>query len=129
MMTFHYVFGIDILCTHLPVSLTVLSCLWLFFKYCKQTQKGTGFTLIVILTVSDLIFSLTSLGATIFPFVFMRYVYQTLFYTTTYFSVLWASAMAFIVYKSLKEKDFDSRTIIFKWTLMILCTAILSAIT
>ena len=127
-MTFHYVSEISILCTYLPVSLTVLSCLWLFFKYCKQTQKGTGFTLITILTVSDFLFSLTSLCATAFPLVSMRYVYQTLFYTTTYFSVLWASAMAFIVYKSLKEREFNTQAVVFKGALMILCIAISSAI-
>jgi len=127
-MTFHYASWIDILCTHLPASLTVLSCLWLFFKYCKQTQNGTGFTLIVILTVSDFIFSLTSLCATLFPFVSMRYIYQTLFYTTTYFSVLWASAMAFFVYKSLKEREFDSQPIVFKGASLVLCIAILFAL-
>jgi hypothetical protein len=68
-------------------------------------QKNIGFTLILILSISDFTLSAVGIISGVFSKVSLRYIYQTLFYLTIHFSILWAATMAFIVYKSLRDRE------------------------
>jgi len=113
----------DILTAITPV-LTSGSCLWMFYKYFSQfhiNKKNTGFSLIIILILSDFIFSLNLLFFIINPSfmgAFMSFA-VALYFFTLYFSVIWASAISFLVYKTLQNMNYDSRQRLAKTLLLV----------
>jgi len=86
-------------------SLSILGCLWIIFKYFQQPKNNIGLLLIFVLAISDLIFSLSILIQDIMNTI--SPIFDVLFSFTMYFSILWASAVSYIVYKSLKDLDFN----------------------
>jgi len=98
----------DVFSNLLPGALTCLSCLWFFFKYFFQTNKNIGFSLIFVLTLSDFFFSLTVIISLFFPYSHLGGIYHVAIFISLQFSIFWASAMSYLVYKSLKNKDFNT---------------------
>jgi len=98
----------------IPSVLTFFSCLWLFFKYFSQfriNKKNTGFTLIIILVFSDFVFSSNILIFLIKESFIDSYMALSIgiYFFALYFSVLWASAIAYLVYKSLQKLNEESK--------------------
>ena len=120
----NYSFG-DLTNIILP-ALTCFACLWFFYRYLCQNQKSLGHSLILILTISDFAFSANLLiqtlasitGPTVLQF------YLQVYFASLDFSIFWASAIAFLVYRSLKSFKSNQKTIIF---ITILFVALLSA--
>lgn len=108
----------DILSTYIPAGLTCISFLWIFYKYIKQKNKNIGFTLIFILSISDFILSTVGIVSGVLPKIMLKYVYQTLFYLAIHFSIFWAAIMAFIVYKSLQDREMNVKRFCLKMILM-----------
>ena len=111
----------------LPSGLTIFSCLWLFFKYFMQKRKNMAFSLVVILALSDFLFSLIGVMTTFFPLTHLSGFYHITLFLTSYFSIFWASAISYIVYKSLKERDFNSSALVMKNGVLILIVSSLFA--
>jgi len=92
----------------IPSSIACLSCLWLFFYYFKAKNKSIESSMVFTLGVSDFIYSLMNLAKQGLPsiddapFIIIQFF-------ALYFSIYWASAIAFMVYKSLKEMHLNSR--------------------
>lgn len=106
----------------IPSVLTILACPWLFFKYAHQGWKRAGFSMIFILTLSDFLYSLTALTSVFLPYLeFSRY-YRFGFYFCSYFSIYWASAIAFLIYKTLTSQDAINTNQLFIKTLLIVLT-------
>lgn len=102
--------------TSLPPLLSCLACLWVFWKVFRQRRKSLGMLLILVLAISDFIFALNYILSDFFPAFFILeadYIYDFVYFFTMYFSVWWASAISFLVYKSLREKDFDFKCLFF----------------
>jgi len=117
----------DIIDNLIPSSLTCFSCIWLFFNFFKQTTKSVDFTMISILAFSHFIYSLTSLIILFYPNAKMARVYYNAYFISQHFSIFWASAMSFLVYRSVKGKDFNSIKLIVKTAIFVFVTQCLLA--
>ena len=101
----------------IPAILSCLACLWIFLKVFAQRKTSLGTLLILVLAISDFIFGLNNILSYFFPDFFILEaddVYDFVYFFAMYFSVWWASAISFLVYKSLREKDFDFKCSFFK---------------
>jgi len=122
-------FQFESLADIIPQSITGIACIWFFCRYLCQPQKSLGYVLVLILTLSDFIFSINILWfnfftpQTINPTISMTFV--LLYYASLDFSIFWASGIAFLVYRSLKGFTTNPKSIIFK---AVLVTALLSAV-
>jgi len=110
----------DVFSTIIPGTLTCCSCLWFFSKYIRQRLKPVAFTMVLILALSDFIYSMTSLATLFFPNVQWARLYHNTFFISTHFSIFWASAMSFLVYRSVKGKDFNSNKLIIQTAIVVL---------
>ena len=88
----------------IPAGLTWIACLWLFYLYFKTKERTLGFLMIFVLGIADFLFSTAVIGEKLAqdPMVFKFFAY--LFYGALYFSILWASAMSYVVFKSLSNQ-------------------------
>ena len=93
----------------IPAALTCLTCPYLFFKYFFHREKSLGFSMVFLLTLSDWIFSLAALMSAIIPDLRLSEVYRIGLYTGMFFSIFWAAAIAYLIYKSLITRDFDPK--------------------
>ena len=100
---------LDVLASILPASLSCLASLWLFYRFFRSNSSNIGFSMVVILGLSDLIQCIVVLLDTIIPEMIYNKVVNGFFFLSTYFSIFWASAMAFLVYRSIKYVDFNSK--------------------
>lgn len=109
---------IDIVTAANTVSsvLTIITCSWLFIKYLTARKRNVGFTLIIILAFADTCYGLTSLFSDLFPDIAIGSVdlFQTFFFYSMHFSIIWSCAISYLVYRSLKDKNFESNTLILK---------------
>jgi len=107
----------------LPAGLTWIACLWLFYLYFKTKEKTLGLKMICILGVSDFLFSTSVIVMKTLQSPLLLKLVACFFYGGLYFSVTWASAMSFIVFKSL-ENQAANPEILFKRTLGIILATI-----
>lgn len=103
----------------IPSFLTALTCPFLFFKYAQKGWKRTGFSMIFILILSDFLYSLIVLATYFFPYADFSHIYRFGFYFCSNFSIYWASAIAFLVYKTLTSKGSINANKLFLKTLLI----------
>ena len=109
----------------IPASLTCLTCPYLFIKYFLQKEKNMGFTMIFLLTLSDFIFSLAALSSSVYPYLPFGRLYRFSLCMGMYFSILWASAIAFLIYKSLQLGNFSSKKTFFKTLALVIVLSLL----
>jgi len=112
----------------LPSFLTVLTCPLLFYKYAQKGWKKTGFSMIFILILSDFLYSLIVLATYFFPYANLSRIYRFSFYFCASFSIYWASAIAFLVYKTLTSKDHINANKLFLKTLLIVFAVTLACV-
>ncbi len=101
-------FTIGQLARLIPCGLSCLACLWLFLRYFTARSRSLGFSMVFILAMSDFIFS-ASLGSTTLVDQIDPKLYYALFFISINFSIYWASGIALLVYKSLKDVKFNSK--------------------
>ncbi len=80
--------------------LSGLGCLWIIFKYFQQPKDNIGLLLIFVLALSDLSFSFNIISLHLFD---PSIANDVAFFFSMQFSVIWASAVSYIVYKSLQD--------------------------
>lgn len=87
-----------------------------------MNRKNTGFTLIIILILSDFFFSLNLAYFQIAESYndFVLSISVGLYFFALYFSVIWASAISILVYKALQTLNYESNKRIFKTALIVL---------
>ena len=91
--------------TVLPTTtLTCIACIWLFFKYLRESEKNSGFTMIIILTISDFIYSSALFANSFFPESIGGAIYEITLLLTLYFSIYWAGAISFFAFQTVKNK-------------------------
>jgi len=108
----------------IPGSLTGIASLWIFCKYLTARKKRIDFSMIIILAISDLIFSLVVLVDALYPNALTPHSFYAIFFAAMYFSIFWATAMAYLVFSSLKDRDFDSKKYFSKTLSIILIISI-----
>ena len=118
----------DFLIATTPPSLTCIACTILIVQYIRYPKKNLGFSLITILAVSDLIYAINTLVSIFNPTQSLMRINLAIMFFSIYFSIAWASAIAFLVYQSLADKNFDSkkqftRTLISVFLTACLCSA------
>jgi len=107
----------------LPAGLTWIACIWLFYLYFQAKERTLGLKMIYILGVSDFLFSTSVIIMKTVQSPPLAKLIACFFYGGLYFSVTWASAMSFIVFKSLKNQAANPE-ILFKRTLGIILATI-----
>jgi len=120
---------LDVLAAILPASLSCLGTFWLFYRFLRLISPNIGFSMVLILGVSDLLQSVVVLLDTLIPGMILNKVSNCLFFLSIYFSIFWASSMSFLVYRSIKYIDFNSKiafikTLIFVFILSLLFTVV-----
>lgn len=109
--------------------LTCFACLWLFYKFCRLQQKNIGFSMIFILSISDFFLSILMIATTTIHLGDNQYDILThLSYFLIFFSIYWASAMAFLVFHSLKDQDFTPQRVMRRTILLTFFTACLTTV-
>ncbi len=106
---------------HFASALSIIACLWLFFKYIKQMNKGVKSLLVVVLAVSDLIYSANHIledYCTEKPS--ERKIFHFFETFSICFSIFWASAIAYIVYKNLADRYLNLKKLFLKVFFVIL---------
>jgi len=94
-------------------SLSVVSCLWYFSVYFRQKDKPIQLSLIFVLLLSDCFLSANILLERIAPGFVLDYFDYHLFafiYTLT-FSTVWSAIIAYFVYRSFLEYDFNAKQV------------------
>ena len=107
----------------IPAFLSCIACLWLFTKLVFHKKKSLGILLILVLAISDFIFALNNLLSCFFPdflIIETNNAYDFIYFSSIYFSTWWASTISFLVYKSLRDKDFNSKRPFLKMLIPIL---------
>lgn len=100
---------VDIFSSVIPSALTCLGCLWLLISFTFLSRKIIGHYMIALLAISDLMFGVDMLAATFKPIIQTEsaFIYTSFF--SMYFSVIWASGISVLVYRSLKNENFNSK--------------------
>jgi len=98
-----------ILYTIAPAALSCLASLWIAYRYINAVNKTVGLTMILILAISDFFFDLGLLIFKILDDTFTYLNFYKLIIIPLYFAIFWATAMSFLVYMSLQNKDFESK--------------------
>ena len=106
-------------------ALASLSCFWIIFKYFQQPKNNIGLLLIFVLAIADLIFSL---GIFISNFIYLFDTWDIILILSMEFSIMWASAVAYIVYKSLQDKHFNLPKVFWSTILVIIILSAASTI-
>ena len=85
-----------------------------------------GFTLVIILAVADTCYSVTSFMSDLYPDLVLTYMdlFQTLFFFSMHFSIIWSCAIAYLVYRSLRDKNFESKMLVLKVLIFILSLSV-----
>lgn len=105
-----------ILETIIPASLSCMACIWLFITYPKQA-KSTGLKMILTLSISDFIYHITVLMTLMqFPGL-LDTIIRSMVGVSVYFSTIWPSAIAFLVYRSSRQTAFIDTEKYFKLSL------------
>ncbi len=113
--------------TVLPTtSLTCLACAWLFFKYLRESDKNSGFSMVIILAISDFIYSSTLFANYFFPDSIGGTGYFILLLSTLYFSMYWAGAISFFAFQTVKNKNVISTQSLLKGLLIALFFTVFS---
>lgn len=87
-------------------ALSSLSCFWIIFKYFQQPKDNIGHLLIFVLAISDLLFAISILTL---HFVEEETTLQdAIFFFSMQFSIMWAAAVSYIVYKSLRDTTLNT---------------------
>jgi len=107
-------------------SLTGLACLWLFFKYITEPEKNSGFSMVIILAISDLIYSTTLFSNCLFPDHIGGNIFYLISLSTLYFSIYWAGTISVFVYQTVRDKNPISNQHLLKGLLVTLTIASLS---
>lgn len=103
--------------------LSILSCFWIFFKYFQQPKNNIGLLLIFVLAIADLVFACSILSL---RFSEETNIHDLVIFFSMQFSVMWASAVAFIVYKSLQDITLKKMRLFQTtlWTVIFLSSAV-----
>jgi len=117
----------ELLFTIIPAALTCLACIGLFLKYMKMKNQSVGFSVVIILCISNFVFS-TAIILRILPSIpFTEEVlFQNAFHTAMFFSIYWASTVCYLVYYSLIDENFACKKIVVKTALAILALALIT---
>ena len=106
-----------------PAGLSCLASLWILYRYITALKKTVGLTMILILASSDFTFDLGLLLFKIMGDTFSSMNFYQLMIIPLYFTIFWATAMSFLVYKSLRDKDFESKkTLLITFLVILLLT-------
>jgi len=84
---------------------SILGSLWIIFKYLQQPKDNIGLLLIFVLAVSDCVFAFSILAYHLF--VDETAFQDAIFIFSMQFSIMWASAVSYIVCKSLQNPALD----------------------
>jgi len=86
-----------------PIS--ILACLWLFFRYNRVADKGIGIKMVLILSLSDFIFHVTTLiNAHYKGKQIIFTLLSSLIGVSIKFSIFWTCNMAFFLHKLLMRE-------------------------
>ncbi len=118
---------LDMACNLGPCILGLLANLWLFGRFLLPQPKTTGFLMVSILAVPNCIFNLLSI-ANIFTSYYFDVSYYTVFLFSLTFSNFWASCMTYLIYKSIRNTEFDVRSNLCKALTTILLVSILTSL-
>lgn len=120
--------ALDIL-GEVTACLSILACLWLFYRYYRSQQKTYGVQLILVLGVSDFLYHISTVILQNIAFDsssgwFLFLVYSMVFVQS--FSIFWSTTISIILMKVFKNngisKQFKART----WILSLLPSLILA---
>lgn len=117
----------EILFTIVPAALTCLACIGLFLKYIKMKNQSVGFSVVIILCISNFVFS-TAIILRILPSIPFteELIFKNVFHTAMFFSIYWASTVCYLVYYSLVDENFACKKIVAKTALAILALALIT---
>jgi len=104
--------------TAIPSLASCFACVWLFLNYTKLPRKTIGIKMILILSISDLLFHVLSLLVNIQQEAFNKLMIGHVLNFALTFSTAWPSAIAFLAYSSLKQR-FSDPTVYYKWSIFI----------
>ncbi len=90
----------------ITTAVSILGCLWIIFKYFQQPKENIGLRLIFVLAIADLVFAGSVLSVH-FSQAFTD-VHEIFISFSLEFSVMWASAVSYIVYKSLQDTNLNT---------------------
>ncbi len=93
----------------ITASISCCACFWVFYRYLTQIKKTIGFSLILVLAISDFLYAINVILNNFFPTlkIFGIYVYIPVFFFSIFFSIMWCSAISLLVYKSLVNNSHD----------------------
>jgi len=113
----------EVIYTLAPAGLSCLACVWIFYRYIITLKKTIGLTMILILAISDFTFDLGLILFKLLEKTFSSLDFYFYMIIPLYFSIFWASAMSFLVFMSLKDKDFESKkTLLITFFIVLLLT-------
>jgi len=103
------------------------ACVWVFYIYLTQLRKTIGFSLIIILAISDFLYSINLTLNNFFPTLklFGFYVFTPVFFFTIFFSIIWTSAISFLVYKSLGNSSSNMSKLFVKTLITVFAISLL----
>ncbi len=95
--------------TVFPSIISCSACLWLFLNYYKLSRKTIGLKMILMLSISDIIFHIATLINSN-PSEFIRGPFlNTIQALSKSFSTAWPSAIAYLAYSSLRQQFSDPK--------------------
>ena len=96
--------------------LSAISCIWYFFMYFRQKDKPIQLSLLFVLLISDSLISINFALRKLFENFFVEHwgllIRASLF--CMMFSIAWSATIAYLVYRSFLEYDFDVNQIFYK---------------
>jgi len=92
-----------------PSIVGLLANLWLFCQFLSPKPKTTGFLMVSILAIPNCIFNVLLILNLFTNFVF-EYSYYPMLIFSLIFSNFWASCMTYLIYKSIRNPNFDLRS-------------------
>jgi len=106
----------------ITASLSVISCIWYFSMYFRRKDKPIQLSLIFVLLISDCLLSANILLERFAPEFVLDYFNCHLFafiFTVT-FSTVWSAMIAYFVYKSFLEYDFNAKQVFLRSLLAVI---------
>lgn len=114
-----------------PYSITAFisccACVWVFFRYLIQIKKTIGFSMILVLAISDFVYSINVIVNNLFPAWTLSF-YNPVFFFAIFFSIMWTSAISLLVYKSLANNSSNMKKLFAKTLITVLSISLLITI-
>jgi len=114
----------DLLTTNITNGISILACIWFFFRCASLPKRTLGVQMIIILAIGNFLFHLTTIFDYWFTELKIMKITRMILDVSTKFSLLWAANISYFLYLLVNMNEVSKLKVYWKVSLVtffILC--------